>query len=123
MAKICHAHCPDHSGAFLAALAAVLALALAVIVGQVVESLFVAIMVTGSVLIAAGCALFAYLLYRDRARPAASPASQHALTGRVMQAIPAPAARAIPAPRRSAAALPAVVTDRRTAAIRPEHDG
>lgn len=67
MSKICHARCPDESGALLAAvLAVILTAVLAVIAAQVIESLFAAIMITGSVLIAAGCGLFAYLIRRDR---------------------------------------------------------
>jgi len=81
MSKVCHRHCPDESGALLAALTvAVLTAVLAVIAAQVIESLFVAIVITGSVLIAAGTGLFAYLVHRDRAHspvnaPRAMPAT------------------------------------------------
>jgi hypothetical protein len=105
--KPCPHHCPSGSGTLLAALGAVLTAAAAIVVGQVAESVFTAIVITSCVLGGAGIALFACLMYRDRGRPATSPARQHALTGRVVHAIPASAAPAVSAPRRSAAALPA----------------
>ncbi len=64
--KPCPHHCPRGPGAFLAVLGLAVAVVLAVVVGRVVESLFVALMVTGSVLGAAGIGLFAYLIRRDR---------------------------------------------------------
>jgi hypothetical protein len=89
VSKICHAHCPDDSGALLAAvLAVILTAVLAVIAAQVIESLFVAIVITGGVLIVAGTGLFVWLVQRDRIRP---PARPPVLTGRVVRAIPAPA--------------------------------
>jgi ABC-type Fe3+-siderophore transport system permease subunit len=111
MSKICHAHCPDHSGTFVSALAAVLALVLAVVVGQAAESLFVAIVITGSVLGAAGVALFVYLLHRDRVR--------------TMIPVRVVAARSLPPVRRSAAisapqlrAIEASIDARRSGAAR-----
>ena len=103
MAKVCHAHCPDDSGALLAAVFAVILIAvLAVIAAQVIESLFVVIVVTGGALIAAGTGLFAYLVHRDRARspvnePRAMPAYRLA-PPRTARAISAPQLRAIEAP-------------------------
>ena len=111
MSKVCHRHCPDESGALLAALTvAVLTAVLAVIAAQVIESLFVAIVITGSVLIAAGTGLFAYLVHRDRAHspvnaPRAMPAYRLA-PPRTAQAISAPQLRAIEAP--AGARLPGV---------------
>jgi hypothetical protein len=103
MAKVCHRHCPDEGGALLAAvLAVILTAVLAVIAAQVIESLFVAIVITGSVLGAAGIAFLAYVLHRDRARapvsaPRAMPAYRLA-PPRTAQAISAPQLRAIGAP-------------------------
>jgi len=96
MSKICHAHCPDESGALLAVVGLVLAVVLAVIAGQVIESLFAVIVITGSVLIAAGTGLFIWLVLRDRT---SSPARAHAITGRVVQVMAPRAAQALSAPR------------------------
>ena len=103
--KPCPHHCPRGPGAFLAVLGLAVAVVLAVVVGRVVESLFVALMVTGSVLGAAGIGLFAYLIRRDR-WSAAEP-REPAAPRVVVRVIPARSTQAISAPRRSAAALPA----------------
>lgn len=105
MSKICHAHCPDDSGALLAAvLAVILTAVLAVIAAQVIESLFVVIVAIGSVLIAAGTGLFVWLVRRDRTSP---PARAPAITGRVVQIAAARPAQAISAPRpRAIEAMP-----------------
>src|SRR6266536_5435324 len=103
--KPCPHHCPDGSGALLAVLGLAVAVVLAVVVGRVVESLFVALMVTGAVLGAAGIGLFVYLIRRDRwsaAKPRELAAPRVAV-----RVIPARSTQAISAPRRSAAALPA----------------
>ncbi len=96
MTKICHAHCPDESGMFLAVLAAVLA----VIIGQVVESLFWAIIAVASVLGAAGIAHLAYVLHRDRPgrlAPASAEPARALPPARRSAALPAPVIRALPA--------------------------
>ncbi len=103
--KPCPHHCPDGPGALLAVLGLAVAVVLAVVVGRVVESLFVALTVTGSVLGAAGIGLFAYLTRRDR-WGAAAP-RELAAPRVAVRVIPARSTRAISAPRRSAAALPA----------------
>ena len=95
--KICHAHCPDDSGALLAVLGLALAVVLAVIIGQVVESLFVAIVAASSVLGAAGIGLFAYLIRRDRWSAAES--RELAAPRVVVRVIPKRTAQAISAPR------------------------
>jgi hypothetical protein len=66
MSKICHAHCPDDSGGFLAVLAVVLGVVLAVIVANVIESMFWAIIAVAAALGATGIAYLAYVLRRDR---------------------------------------------------------
>src|SRR6266536_2641970 len=109
--KPCPHHCPRGPGAFLAVLGLAVAVVLAVVVGRVVESLFVALMVTGSVLGAAGIGLFAYLIRRDR-WSAAEP-REPAAPRVVVRVIPARSTQAISAPRRSAAALPAPTANRR----------
>ena len=118
MTKICHAHCPDEGGVFLAVLAAVLAAGLAVIVGQVLASLFWAIIAVASVLGAAGIAHLAYVLHRDRPGrliPASAEqirAADAALSGAVRAGDPGPACRiaagdsASPAQPRRARAAP-----------------
>jgi hypothetical protein len=78
---------------------------LAVVVAQVVESLFVVIVITGSVLIAAGCGLFAYLVHRDRwsaaePRELAPPRMVvRVIPERAAQTISASLGRAIEAPK------------------------
>lgn len=84
-------------------LAVILTGVLAVIAAQVIESLFVAIVITGAVLIAAGTGLFVWLVQRDRT---SSPVRARAITGRVVQVTAPRTAQALPAPQLGAIAAP-----------------